>query len=157
MSCQSNWQEDLLIPTWTTCNSNNATSLYLQLYNSHVNTHIPNGLSDLKNKKVTSLLEALIFASTNPQSDIRLFITSSIHENSKLKPGENMLCTEIVPDIQNNFCTQHFLPMFCKKKSFWQRFTCTKEYLYLLSFSIPSTSISLFSVAIFSSEQLNDN
>ena len=38
-----------------------------------------------------------------------------------------MLCTEIVSDIQNNFCTQHVLPMFCKKKSFWQRFTCTDE------------------------------
>ena len=34
------------------------------------------------------------------------WITSSIHENSKLKPGENMLCIEIVSDIQNNFCTQ---------------------------------------------------
>ena len=45
------------------------------------------------------------------------WITSSIHENSKLKPGENMLCTEIDSDIQNNFCTQHILPMFCKKKS----------------------------------------
>ena len=33
------------------------------------------------------------------------------------------MCTEIVSDIQNNFCTQHVLPMFCKKKSFWQRFT----------------------------------
>ena len=49
----------------------------------------------------------------------------SIHENSKLKPEENMLCTEIVSDIQNIFCTQHVLPMFCKKKSFLQRFTCT--------------------------------
>ena len=37
-----------------------------------------------------------------------------------------MLCTEIVSDIQSNFCTQHVLPMFFKKKSFWQRFTCTK-------------------------------
>ena len=77
-----------------------------------------------------SLSEALIFASTKPQYDDRLFvefkdwITSSIHENSKLTPGENMLCTENVFDIQNNFCTQHVLPMFCKKKSFWQRFTC---------------------------------
>ena len=34
-----------------------------------------------------------------------------------------MLCTEIVSDIQNNFCTQHVLPMFCKM-SFLQRFTC---------------------------------
>ena len=39
--------------------------------------------------------------------------------------GENMLCTEIVSDIQNNFCTQHVLPMFYKKKSFGQRFTST--------------------------------
>ena len=36
-----------------------------------------------------------------------------------------MLCTEIVSDIQNNFWTQHVLSMFCKKKSFWQRFICT--------------------------------
>ena len=35
-----------------------------------------------------------------------------------------MLCTEIVSEIQNNFCTQHVLPMFCKKRSFWQKFTC---------------------------------
>ena len=72
------------------------------------------------------LSEALIFASTNPQYDDRFvhWIIGSIHENSKLKPGENMLYTEIVSDIHNNFCTQHVLPMFCKKKSFWQRFTC---------------------------------
>ena len=62
-----------------------------------------------------SLSEALIFASTNPQYDDRLFIelqVKYVHENSKLKPGENMLCTEIVADIQNIFCTQHVLPMF---------------------------------------------
>ena len=56
-----------------------------------------------------SLSEPLISASTNPQYDNR--ITISIHENSKLKPRENMLCTEIVSDIQNDFCTQHVLPM----------------------------------------------
>ena len=46
-----------------------------------------------------------------------------LHEKSKLKPGEDMctegedmLCTEIVSDIQNNFCIQPLLPMFCKKK-----------------------------------------
>ena len=44
----------------------------------------------------------------------------------KFRPEENMLCTEIVSDIQNNFCKQHVLHMFCKKKSFWQRFTCIK-------------------------------
>ena len=60
-----------------------------------------------------SLSEALIFASTYPQYDDRLFI--EIHENSKIKLGEIMLCTEILSDIQNNFCTQHILPMFCKK------------------------------------------
>ena len=32
-----------------------------------------------------------------------------MNENSKLKPGENMLGTEIVSDIQNNFCIQHVL------------------------------------------------
>ena len=37
-----------------------------------------------------------------------------------------MFCTEIVSDIQNIFCAQNVLPMFCKKKSFWQRFTCKK-------------------------------
>ena len=47
------------------------------------------------------LSEALIFASTNPHYDDKMFIefTSSIQENSKLKPGEKMLCTEIVSDI----------------------------------------------------------
>ena len=67
-----------------------------------------------------SLSEALIFASTNPQYYDRLFIElqvhCSIHENSKLKPGENMLCAEIVSDIQNNFCTQHVLPHVLQKK-----------------------------------------
>ena len=47
--------------------------------------------------------------------------------------SENEKFTEIVSYIQNNFCTQHGLPMFCKKKSFWQRFTCIicteKEFL----------------------------
>ena len=47
-----------------------------------------------------SLSEALIFASTNPQYDDNYKFNN---ENSKLKPGENMLCIEIVSDIQNNF------------------------------------------------------
>ena len=58
------------------------------------------------------LSEAHIFASTNPQYDDRLFIELQVQyvkENSKLKPGENMLFTEIVTDIQNNFCKQHVL------------------------------------------------
>ena len=61
-----------------------------------------------------SLSEALIFASTNQQYELRhqyMKILSSEH-------GEKMLCTEIVYDIQNNFCSQHVLPMFCKNKNF---------------------------------------
>ena len=65
-----------------------------------------------------------------------------MNENSKLKTGENylrenMLCTEIVSDIQNNFCTQHLLPMFCKKKSLWQRFTCTYKENFHFKFNYP--------------------
>ena len=68
-----------------------------------------------------SMSGALIFASTNPQYEDRsLFIGLQVQyiRNSKLKPGENMLCTQIVSDIQNNFCTHHVLPMFCKQKIF---------------------------------------
>ena len=67
-----------------------------------------------------SLSEALIFASTNPQYDDRLFIELQVQymKISSSEHGENMLCTEIVFDIQNNFCTQHVLPIFSKKKSF---------------------------------------
>ena len=72
----------------------------------------------MPNKIVTgkSLSEALIFASTNPQYDDRLFIELPVqYMNCKLRTwgehGENMLCTQIVFclcfDIQNNLCTQH--------------------------------------------------
>ena len=67
-----------------------------------------------------SLSEVLIFASTNPQYDDRLFIELQVQymkiPSSEL--GENMLCTDIVFVIQNNFFTQHVLSMFSKKKSF---------------------------------------
>ena len=43
------------------------------------------------------------------------------------------MCTEIVSDIQNSFCTQYVLPMFFKKESFWQRFTCTQTFIYMTS------------------------
>ena len=80
--------------------------------------------------------EALIFASTNPQYDDRLLIELQV-QYMKI-PSSNLwrtccVFTEFFSDIQNNFCTQHVLPMFCKKKSFWQRFTCIicteKEFL----------------------------
>ena len=66
------------------------------------------------------LLEALIFASTNPQYDDRLFIELQVQyvKIPSSEHGENMLCTEIDFEIQNNLCTQHVLPMFCKNKSF---------------------------------------
>ena len=72
-----------------------------------------------------SLSEALIFPSTNPQYELQvqyMKIPSSEH-------GQNMLCAKIVFYLQNNFCTQLVLPMFSKKKSFWQRFTLRLELM----------------------------
>ena len=54
-----------------------------------------------------SLSEALIFASTNPQYDDILFI-------------------ELQVQYMKISSLEHVLPMFCKNKSFWQRFTCTE-------------------------------
>ena len=67
-----------------------------------------------------SLSEALIFASTNIKYDDRLFIKLHVQymKIPSSEDGDNMLCTEIVFDIQNYFCTQHVLPMSCKKKTF---------------------------------------
>ena len=61
-----------------------------------------------------SLSEALIFASTNPQYDDRLFIDLRVQymKIPSSEHGENMLCTEIVFGIQNNLYTQHVLNMF---------------------------------------------
>ena len=57
-----------------------------------------------------SLSEAFILASTNPQYDDRLFIELQVQyikiPSSNLGRTccvQNMLCTEIVYDIQNNF------------------------------------------------------
>ena len=55
-----------------------------------------------------SLSEALIFASTNPQYDYRLFIEL---------PGENMLCTEIVSDIHDMFVYNMFSPCSAKRRA----------------------------------------
>ena len=61
-----------------------------------------------------SLSEALIFSSTNPQYDDRLLIVLQVQymKISTSEHGENMLCTKMFFDIQNNFYTQHILPMF---------------------------------------------
>ena len=65
------------------------------------------------------------FVSTNPQYNNKLSIELQVQymKIPSSEHGENMLCTEIVYDIQNNLCRQHVL-MFCKNRSFWQRFTC---------------------------------
>ena len=67
--------------------------------------------------------------------------------------GENMLCTKIVLNVRNNFCTRHVLPRFelrifmywtwnsmnnlfilwvswCKNKSSWQRFTLLAMFIF---------------------------
>ena len=58
--------------------------------------------------------KALIFASSNPQYDNRLFIELPVQymKIQSSEHGENMLCTEIVLNVKNNFSTQHALPMF---------------------------------------------
>ena len=64
-----------------------------------------------------SLSEALILASNNPRYDGRLLIELQVQymKIPSSEHGENMLCTEIVLDVQNNLCAQHVLPMFFKK------------------------------------------
>ena len=59
-----------------------------------------------------SLSEALILASTNPQYDNRLFIELQVKYMKIPSSNLGRIC-----------CVQK---LFCKKKSFWQRFTCTK-------------------------------
>ena len=63
-----------------------------------------------------SLSEVLIYSSINPQYDNRLSndLPAQYMKTTSSEHGENMICTQIVFcfDIQNNFCTQHVLPMF---------------------------------------------
>ena len=62
-----------------------------------------------------SLSEALIFASTNPQYDDRLFIELRVQymKIPSLEHVKNMLCKQIgfCFYIQNNLCTQHVLSL----------------------------------------------
>ena len=63
-----------------------------------------------------SLSEALIFASTKPQYDDRLFI---VHKKCELKiPAEHVVYTNccFCFDIQNNFGTQYVLQMLRASK-----------------------------------------
>ena len=66
-----------------------------------------------------SLSEALIFASTNPQYDKRLFIELRVQymKIPSSENKENKLCTEIVFDIQNNLCTQYVPPCSAKRRA----------------------------------------
>ena len=59
------------------------------------------------------------------QYDDRLFIEVQ-YMKIPCSNLERTCCVQKLFDIQNNFCTQLVLPMFCKKKSFCQRFTCTE-------------------------------
>ena len=58
--------------------------------------------------------EPRIFASTNQQYDDKFFIELQIQymKIPSSEHGENMLCTKIVLNVRNNFCTQHNLPRF---------------------------------------------
>ena len=72
-----------------------------------------------------SLSEALIFASTNPQYDNRLFI---VNENCKLRiPGEHVVYTNccfcFVLTFRKFWCT----PCSADVVSFWKRFTCNSK------------------------------
>ena len=76
-----------------------------------------------------SLLEALIFASTNPQYDDRLF---TVHENCKLRiPAEHVVythCYFCFVDIQNNFGTQHVLQMLRTSEKDLTVLVCPKNF-----------------------------
>ena len=79
-----------------------------------------------------SLSEYFIFTSTNPQYDNRFFIELQV-QYMKI-PCSNLGRTCCVQKLFLTFRTifvQNILSMFCKKKSFWQRFTCTYGWRFL--------------------------
>ena len=67
------------------------------------------------------MLEALIFVSTNPQYDNRLFIELQVQymKIASAEHARNMLCKQtcFCFDSQNNLCTQHVLSL---------EFSCTE-------------------------------
>ena len=74
-----------------------------------------------------SLSEALIFESKNTQYSLNYkFNTWKCQAQAW---GEHVVYRNCFWHSEQFFCTQHVLPMFCKKKSFWQRFTCTEILL----------------------------
>ena len=80
-----------------------------------------------------SLSEALIFASTNPQYDNRLFIELQV-QYMKIQ-SSNLGRTCCIQKLFLKFRTIFVHNMFCKKKSFWQRISwisCKQCYLNTL-------------------------
>ena len=69
-----------------------------------------------------SFSEALIFASTNPQYDDRLFIELQVQymKIPSSEYGENMLCTEFVSDIQKNDVSHNRLKKKTVVRSLWK-------------------------------------
>ena len=85
--------------------------------------------------------EALIFASTNPQYDDRLFIelqVQYVHENSKFKPGENILTFRTIG--VHNITHNMFSPGSAKRRNSDKDIpVCTalsKRVLFLLFFFV---------------------
>ena len=83
-----------------------------------------------------NLCQKLLFLhhATNPQYDHRLF--SELQVQYMKIPSSNLGRTRCVQKLflifRIFFCTQHVLPMLCKKKSFWQRFTCNSWIAWIL-------------------------
>ena len=67
-----------------------------------------------------SFSEALIFSSTNPQYDDGLFIELQVRYKKIPSSNRGRTCCvqKLFLTFRKKFCTQHVLPMFCKKKSF---------------------------------------
>ena len=66
-----------------------------------------------------SLSEALIFASTNPQYDDRLFIELQVQyiKNSKLKPGRTCCVQKLFPTFRAIFVHNMFSPCSAKRRA----------------------------------------
>ena len=88
----------------------------------------------IKGNAGKSLSEALIFTSANPQYDDRLFIELQV-QYMKI-PSSNLGRTYCVQKLSLTFRTILVRNMFWKKKSFWQRFTCTICYVYIFTTSL---------------------
>ena len=82
-----------------------------------------------------SLSLALIFAPTNPQYDDILFIELQVQymkiPSSNL--GRTFCVQKLILTFRTSFVHNMFSPCSAKKKSFWQRFTCTGELIYFVA------------------------